>query len=166
MTNRFKLRGLSELSPQVFLSCPLEPVSSYTPALLKAAHGLLEQLYQPGVGYKKLGVMLLDLVPSQERLTRLKNMKVLPPGDRRRIESTAGYVLEQVGQPRPGDRAGFELGIEDLFMGVNVQRPATRAYLREALAEHEDFLIEDDTFIYFPPPEESASFDEGETEDE
>ena len=107
-----------------------------------------------------------DLVPSQERLTRLKNMKVLPTGERRRINSTAGYVLEQVGQPRPGETTGFELSIEDLFMGVNVQRPATRAYLRAALAEEQDFLIADDTFVYFPPPEEETVVEVGEAEEE
>ncbi len=107
-----------------------------------------------------------DLVPTQERLTRLKNMKVLPTGERRRITSTAGYVLEQVGQPRPGETTGFELSIEDLFMGVNVQRPATRAYLRMALAEEQDFLIADDTFVYFPPPEEEAVVEVSEAEEE
>jgi hypothetical protein len=107
-----------------------------------------------------------DLVTSQERLTRLKNMKVLPSGERRRIVSTAGYVLEQVGQPRPGDASGFQLELEDLFLGVNVQRPATRAYLRESLAGEEDFLIEDNTFIYFPPPEEENAFVPVEEEEE
>ena len=98
-----------------------------------------------------------DLVTSQERLTRLKNMKLLPSGERRRIEATAGYVLEQVGQPRPGETPGFQLGIEDLFMAANVQRPATRAYLRAALAHVDDFVIEDDTFVYFPTPEEEET---------
>lgn len=107
-----------------------------------------------------------DLVPSQERLTRLKNMKLLPTGERRRIGSTAGYVLEQVGQPRPGETPGFELNLEDLFMGVNVQRPATRAYLRQALAEEQDFLIEDESFIYFPPPEEETVLLEEEESEE
>ncbi len=106
-----------------------------------------------------------DLVPSQERLPRLKNMKVLPPGERRRITSTAGYVLEQIGQSRPGDINGFELGLRDLFMGVNVQRPATRAYLQATLNEDENFLVEDETFIYFPPTEELPPAEDDDTEE-
>jgi len=98
-----------------------------------------------------------DLIASQERLPRLKNMKVLTPGERRRLATTAGYVLEQVGQPRPGDRAGFELSIDDLFLGVNVQRPATRSYLLGELAEEQDFFIEETAVIYFPPPEDETS---------
>ncbi|GAA5529838.1 hypothetical protein [Herpetosiphon gulosus] len=98
-----------------------------------------------------------DLIASQDRLPRLKNMKVLTPGERRRLATTAGYVLEQVGQPRPGDRAGFELSIDDLFLGVNVQRPATRSYLLGELAEEQDFLVEEAAVIYFPPPEDETS---------
>ncbi|WP_110514763.1 hypothetical protein [Herpetosiphon llansteffanensis] len=98
-----------------------------------------------------------DLIASQERLPRLKNMKVLTSGERRRLATTAGYVLEQVGQPRPGDRAGFELSIDDLFLGVNVQRPATRSYLLGELAEEQDFLVEEAAVIYFPPPEDETS---------
>lgn len=66
ITNRFRQSGGPETSPQVFLSCRLEPASSYTPDLLKMARHLLEQLYRPGQGYKKLGVLLQDLVPRQE----------------------------------------------------------------------------------------------------
>ena len=106
-----------------------------------------------------------DLVPAQERLPRLKNMKVLPSGERRRLTSTAGYVLEQVGQSRPGDVNGFELNIDDLYLGMNVQRPTTKSYLYATLAEDENFLIEDETFIYFPPPDDLPQI-EDEDEDE
>lgn len=107
-----------------------------------------------------------DLIPSQDRMTRLKNMRLLAPGERRRLTSTAGYVLEQVGQPRPGERAGFQMSIEDLFLATNVQRPATRAYLRLGLADEQDFLVDDDTFIYFPPAEEDVHVVEEVSDDE
>ncbi len=66
ISNRFRQEGGYEQSPQVFINSRLEPASSYTPDLLKAAHRLLEQLYRPGQAYKKIGVLLQDLVPRQE----------------------------------------------------------------------------------------------------
>lgn len=45
-------------------SCELPLPTSYTPTLIEAAHRCLDQLYKPGFLYKKVGVVLSDLVPA------------------------------------------------------------------------------------------------------
>jgi len=47
-------------------SSPLSIPTSYTPHLIKTAHGLLEELYQEG-SYRKAGVMLSHLVAEKEQ---------------------------------------------------------------------------------------------------
>lgn len=37
--------------------------SSYTPTIIKLAHQLLEELYQPGLYYRKAGIVLYGLIP-------------------------------------------------------------------------------------------------------
>lgn len=44
------------------MSFELSMPTSYTPLLIKAVHRCLEQLYKPGLQYKKVGVVLSDLV--------------------------------------------------------------------------------------------------------
>lgn len=66
LSNRFRSSGQSEFAAQAFVSSRLEAATSYTPTLLKAAESLLRQLYRPGVGYKKLGVLLQEVQPRQE----------------------------------------------------------------------------------------------------
>lgn len=50
---------------QVFTStsCSLEIPTAYTPALITAAQSCLDQLLIPGIVYKKVGVILSDIVP-------------------------------------------------------------------------------------------------------
>lgn len=45
-------------------ACELSMPTAYTPALIQAAHMCLERIYKPGFLYKKVGVILYDLVPS------------------------------------------------------------------------------------------------------
>ena len=42
----------------------LEMPTTYTPDFINAAHKALERIYKPGYRYKRAGVMLLDLAPS------------------------------------------------------------------------------------------------------
>lgn len=44
--------------------CILPVASSYTPHLITAAYKCLEELFKPGLLYKKVGVLLSDLVPA------------------------------------------------------------------------------------------------------
>lgn len=44
-------------------SCTLEIPTAYTPALITAAQSCLDQLLVPGIIYKKVGVILSDIVP-------------------------------------------------------------------------------------------------------
>lgn len=46
-------------SAQLTLPC----ATRYTPDLIAAAHDLVEKIYQPGLRYKKAGVMLFDIQP-------------------------------------------------------------------------------------------------------
>lgn len=58
MSNRFRQTGQTELSLKCFKSLRLGRAGNFTPDLLKAAGQLLQELYRPGVCYKKLGVLL------------------------------------------------------------------------------------------------------------
>lgn len=66
LSNRFRNTSSSAYSDQTFISCRLESTTNYTPVLLQTARVLLSQLYKPGIAYKKLGVLLQDVLPRQE----------------------------------------------------------------------------------------------------
>jgi DNA polymerase V len=66
LSNRFRTPDQPGHSAQAFISCRLESATSFTPVLLRTARALLGQLYRPGIRYKKLGVLLQEVQPSQE----------------------------------------------------------------------------------------------------
>ena len=47
-------------------SRPLKTASAYAPDLIRAAHAALEEIYRPGLEYKKAGVMLSGIEPAGE----------------------------------------------------------------------------------------------------
>ncbi|GIV98298.1 MAG: hypothetical protein KatS3mg057_2955 [Herpetosiphonaceae bacterium] len=100
-----------------------------------------------------------DLLPSQERLSRLRNMKLLTPGDRRRLEATLAHVFETVGQ-KQGD--AFVISLNDLYLATNVQRSASRPAILATIAEDSRFEQQDGLYLYRPVYEEEQE----ETEDE
>lgn len=67
-TNRFKAQDL-QYSPAAVV--PLVDVSDDTCTLTSAALAGLQRIYRPGYGYKKCGVMLLQISPSANRQVTL-----------------------------------------------------------------------------------------------
>ena len=52
-------------------SRPLKTASAYAPDLIRAAHEALEEIYRPGLEYKKAGVVLMDLASAEARQNSL-----------------------------------------------------------------------------------------------
>lgn len=62
-TNRFKPENPQYIN---MISCRLPEPTAFTPMLIKYALHLLKRIYREGLGYKKAGVALLDIVPEGE----------------------------------------------------------------------------------------------------
>jgi hypothetical protein len=110
-----------------------------------------------------------DLVPNQQRYGKLRNLKYLPMNERRREDAVLEHVFETVGE-QVGTREDplYSASLQDLFMGMNVLRPSSRALLRHLLEQGERFETEsNDTYLYRPEPEEIVvDEDEDEYDDE
>ena len=62
-TNRFhRERGYQNPSA----SCPFEPPTADTVRITNAGVALLERIFQPGVAYKRAGIVLTELTPARE----------------------------------------------------------------------------------------------------
>jgi hypothetical protein len=71
-------------------------------------------------------------------------------------------VFETIGEP-VGTRAEprYRASTEQLFVALNVLRPASREYLAHLLSESELFERQDETsWAYAPPPVEHADADD------
>jgi hypothetical protein len=89
--------------------------------------------------------------------------------ERRREDAVLEHVFETVGE-QVGTREDplYSASLQDLFMGMNVLRPSSRALLRHLLEQGERFETEsNDTYLYRPEPEEIVvDEDEDEYDDE
>src|SRR5262249_13594048 len=108
-----------------------------------------------------------DMLISQQQYGRLRNLKSLPMSERRKADATLDHVFETIGEPR-GTRSEprYEATGDELFVGLNVLRPASREYLAHLLGESELYEHDESTpnlCAYTPPPEE---YDEDEDEDD
>lgn len=103
-----------------------------------------------------------DWVMQQKRFGKIKNLKSLPMGERRKSDFVLRHVFETVGeQVGTRDRPRYCMWIEDLFKVYNVLRPTSISYLRSLLVEDEDFMVDDsDPNLYYfepePEPEEDV----------
>ncbi|HMO58842.1 MAG TPA: hypothetical protein PKA05_09730 [Roseiflexaceae bacterium] len=106
-----------------------------------------------------------DMLVNQQQYGRLRNLKAFPMSERRKGDVMLEHVFQTIGQP-VGTRAEprYEANITQLYVGLNVLRPASREYLAHLLAEGEHIEpgASSDTWQYSPPPEP----DTGEEEDD
>ena len=75
-TNRFKPEPQYSNSVTSRLPVP----TAYTPELIHYANTNLERIYRPGYRYKKVGIMLLEIIPEEDAQLNL----FIPSGDTRR----------------------------------------------------------------------------------
>jgi hypothetical protein len=108
-----------------------------------------------------------DMLVNQQRYGRLRNLKSLPMSERRKGDATLEHVFETVGEP-VGSRSEprYQAATDDLFVALNVLRPASREYLQHLLDDGDLFENSGgDTWAYTPPPAEVDEAEEEEDDD-
>jgi hypothetical protein len=106
-----------------------------------------------------------DMLLNQQQYGRLRNLKSLPMSERRKADVTLEHIFETIGEPI-GTRSEprYRATLDQLFVALNVLRPASREYLLHLLEESDLFEQEDtSSWSYAPPPVEH---DEDEDEDD
>jgi len=105
-----------------------------------------------------------DMLINQQQYGRLRNLKSLPMSDRRKADVTLEHVFETVGEP-VGTRSEprYEATLGQLYVALNVLRPASQGYLVHLLGESDEFEQDGNRWSYTPPPVE---IDEDEEQDQ
>ncbi|HEY3231570.1 MAG TPA: hypothetical protein VGJ87_20240 [Roseiflexaceae bacterium] len=111
-----------------------------------------------------------DMLLNQQHYGRLRNLKSLPMNERRKADVVLEHVFETVGEP-VGTRSEprYYVAADDLYVALNVLRPASRSYLEHLLEQGEFFQPDETTpgaWYYTPPPEISEDEDEDLVEEE
>lgn len=106
----------------------------------------------------------VDQVPSQSRFGRLKNLKSLPMGERRKSELVLEHVFEVMGE-QAGTRSEprYTLGLSDLLLSYNVLRPGSRSLLESLLENGENFTPDAQNpgkYLYTPAPRDESGSEE------
>lgn len=107
-----------------------------------------------------------DMLVNQQQYGRLRNLKSLPMSERRKAEQVLEHVFETVGD-QTGTRSAprYYATTDDLYVALNVLRPASRDYLLRLLRDGEYFAADETApgaWYYTPPPVERDEDDEGE----
>ncbi|MFO7168513.1 MAG: hypothetical protein DIU80_010875 [Chloroflexota bacterium] len=111
-----------------------------------------------------------DMLVNQQQYGRLRNLKAFPMNERRKGVEMLEHVAETIGTP-VGTRAEprYRVTEQELFVGLNVLRPASREYLAHLLREGERFEPDEEneaTWFFTPEPEDVADeVDEDEDDD-
>ena len=107
-----------------------------------------------------------DMLVNQQQYGRLRNLKSLPMSDRRKADVTLEHVFETVGEP-VGTRSEprYEATPGQLYVALNVLRPASREYLAHLLGEGDEFEQDGNRWSYTPPPVEIDETEEQQDED-
>jgi hypothetical protein len=97
-----------------------------------------------------------DLLPSQRRYNKLRNLKVLPMNDRKKADQVIEHVFEVVGEQLGSkDEPMYWMQFNELHLAVNVLRPMSRAYLEHLLSENPAYYADEATvgaYYYKPAP--------------
>jgi hypothetical protein len=106
-----------------------------------------------------------DLLLSQKQYGRLRNLKSMPLGDRRKSELVIEHVFETIGDPI-GTRSEprYKATFANLLVAMNVLRPTSESYLKHLLKDGEYFEDDGDFWLYNPPP--TVADDKNEDEDD
>jgi hypothetical protein len=111
-----------------------------------------------------------DMLVNQQQYGRLRNLKSLPMNERRKGDTVLEHVFETFGEP-VGTRSEprYYSTTDELYVALNVLRPASRSYLEHLLDEGEFFEADEATpgaWYYAPPPEEAEEDEEEELYDD
>jgi hypothetical protein len=111
-----------------------------------------------------------DQLVNQQQYGRLRNLKSLPMNERRKGDAVLEHVFETFGEP-VGTRSEprYYATADELFVALNVLRPASRNYLDHLLDEGEYFEADAATpgaWYYAPPPEVSEEDEDDEGYDD
>jgi hypothetical protein len=109
-----------------------------------------------------------EMLPTQQRYGRLKNLKVLPTNERRKSDVVLQHVFEVMGeQVGTREEPAYQADIDTLYVAYNVLRPASRSFLVSLLNANDDYVEEEpDSGIYTYRPEPQPIENDGEEEDE
>jgi hypothetical protein len=116
------------------------------------------------------GAVDSDMLVNQQQYGRLRNLKSLPMNERRKGDVVLEHVFETFGEP-VGTRSEprYYATADELYVVLNVLRPASRSYLDHLLKEGEFFEADTSTpgaWYYAPPPEEAEEDEEDELYDD
>jgi hypothetical protein len=111
-----------------------------------------------------------DMLVNQQQYGRLRNLKSLPMNERRKGDVVLEHVFETFGEP-VGTRSEprYYATADELYVALNVLRPASHSYLDHLLKNGEFFVADESTpgaWSYAPPPEVSQEDDEDEGYDD
>ena len=109
------------------------------------------------------------LLASQARYNKLRNLKVLPMNDRKKVDFVLTHVFETVGEQLGSkEEPLYWITFEELHLAVNVLRPVSQAYLAHLLGSDAAFYADETTigaWYYKPAPEEVTVDADDEEED-
>jgi hypothetical protein len=106
-----------------------------------------------------------DLLLSQRRYGKFRNLKPLPMNDRKKFDVVLEHVFETVGEQLGTKQEPlFWVQGDELLLAVNVLRPTSREYLLQQLEQEDAFTADDATpgAYYFKPAPEESNADEDE----
>ncbi len=109
-----------------------------------------------------------DLLPSQNRYAKLRNLKAFPMSERRKAELILEHVCETMGELiGRRDQPVYRVAFADLMVAYNVLRPASPSFVQSLLEQHEAITPDPETpgVYIFTPPQEVTMADEEEEED-
>jgi hypothetical protein len=110
-----------------------------------------------------------EMLPTQQRYGRLKNLKVLPTNERRKSDMVMQHVFEVMGeQVGTREEPAYQADIDTLYVAYNVLRPASRSFLASLLQANDDYTEEEPgsgIYTYRPEPQAVEETDD-EEEDE
>lgn len=99
-----------------------------------------------------------DLLPSQKRYNKLRNLKALPMNERKKADSVVEHVFETIGeQLGTREEPMFWIQLSELLLGINVLRPMSQTYLEHVLGQNTAYYADEATagaWYYKPVPVE------------
>lgn len=105
-----------------------------------------------------------DLLLSQRRYGKFRNLKPLPMNDRKKFDTVLEQVFETVGEQLGTKQEPlFWIQLSELLLAVNVLRPSSMEYLQQQLDGDDAFTADDATpgaYYYKPAPVETDADDE------
>jgi hypothetical protein len=111
-----------------------------------------------------------DLLPSQQRYNRLRNLKPLAMNERKKPDNVIKHVFETVGeQLGTKDEPLYWIQLNELLLATNVLRPASRRYVEHVLSQDDVYYADEASegaYYYKPEPVTGEDERDDETSDE